>query len=184
MRKVLVVLSILPGCVSRPIQFDVMQVILRNPSLSLLAANELLDLAKIPGSDIQHLLQQFRHGSVMDLEALARSIRITVSITDVATPAISEDDLFRYFVEHGASRQMIRDLVRPIGGNELASLRTELNVSASKPRAIQQQHAMEILDRWSAVNQKQTPTAQKLMTLHQEFHEYSLATLYALINEV
>lgn len=162
---------------------SLMQVILRNPAISLLAARELLDLVKIPGNELHRLSQQFRNGGVVDLESLARSIKITVSIADVATPAISEDDLFRYFVEYGASRQMIRDLVRPIGGSELANIRTELNVSAAKPRSIHQNHAMSILSKWSEICRESKPQAQKLMELHQAFQDYSLASLYALINE-
>lgn len=169
-------------------QADVMEIVIRNPAINLLAARELLDQSGINHEDLLKVSQRFRHGDIQDLEGLARSITITVTLIET-TPSMTEDEIFQYFVAHGATRQMIRDLVRPIRSDGLAKARNQMNSgngigkSKSRTRAITQQQALCILDAWCEVSAEQISMAMKLVMLHRSFPDCSLAALYALVNE-
>lgn len=157
--------------------------IIRNPAISLLAARDLLLLSEGADHNLHDLVQRFRDGSVLDLECLAQSITVTVTISDYKTPPMSEDEIFKYFVEHGATRQMVRDLVRPIGSAGLSRIRNKLGISHAKPKGISQDEALMILDAWRDIDAAPVVMAEKLVSLHKKFTDISLASLYALVNE-
>lgn len=165
-----------------------MEIILRNPAINLLAARELLDQSSTNHDDLLKLSQRFRHGDIQDLEGLARSITITVTLAE-STPSMTEDEIFQYFVAHGATRQMIRDLVRPIRSDGLGKARSLIGCSHNtvssnnRSRAIAQKYALSILDAWCEVSAEPISMAMKLVTLHRRFPDSSLAALYALVNE-
>ena len=144
------------------------------------------------------LLDDLRNRKARDLVEVAsrlRSVQIVVSPTEIQgelhrLDRVREDQsLFEYFVQHGASRQMICDLWKRTH-EEVASMRKALlpggSASAGRtplPKSPAVREAIHIA--WDAIN-KADPGAsqrQKLYQLHQRFAEYSIDTLVSTLDE-
>jgi len=94
--------------------------------------------------------------------------------------------LLEYYVEHGATLEMIRTLLRP----KKAVLASYIEkICGARPRGRPMLPPASIRDRihlaWAEIQQSHSGLAHRdhLVELHRQFPSYTLATLYSVLNE-
>jgi hypothetical protein len=141
-------------------------------------------------------LEALRNLAASDLAQLAKmrhpeiSVRIDPIALDHGLRTLDyvrkRTEIIEYFIRHGATISMLVALFKLVPA-DVAKYRARLGVSAAgRPKMPSAAQREMICARWFAIrvgSERMAPTADNYSTLHREFDELSLATLYAVINE-
>jgi len=114
---------------------------------------------------------------VIDTRQLAENLRALRQIN-------AEAALIAYFVRHGASRPMLRELFH-VSQHVLARQRRRLGVRAGHGRpALPDKPTRDAIHRcWADLGRDETDVRRRLVQLHQRFPACALVVLHAVIHE-
>ena len=114
---------------------------------------------------------------IIHTRQLAANLRALRHISEEAA-------LITYFVRHGASRAMLRALFH-VSREVTARQRRRLGIHLGRGRpALPEAITRDAIHRcWASICRDETDSRKRLVQLHQQFAEYSLVALHAVIHE-
>jgi hypothetical protein len=163
--------------------------------IRLIETEQGLDQLLTMGCDAE-LIDQLRHRSTRDLIDVASRMRgLSISFSPIELlqqlggldRQRRDDELCEYFVIHGASRQLLRNLFKR-SDDEIRRLRESLIGQSSSGRTGMPKDLNvrdEIHKAWHSItrNPQEESIRNWLYELHRQFPEYTIDTLYSTVRE-
>jgi hypothetical protein len=146
-------------------------------------------------TDVLEELRQRKARDLVEISSRLKSLRISFSADEFLNELKKVDlqrrdqEMYEYFVRHGASRTMLCDLWKKTSEEVTAMRRALLPDGSTGPgrRAMPKAHAVReaIHNAWAEIDKAHAdaPQRQRLYHLHQRFTAYSIDTLVTTLSE-
>lgn len=146
-------------------------------------------------TDVLEELRQRKARDLVEISSRLRSLRISFSANEFLNELKKIDllrrdqEMYEYFIRHGASRTMVCDLWKKTNEEVTAMRRALLPEGGTGPgrRAMPKAHAVReaIHQAWAEIDKAHAdaPQRQRLYHLHQRFNAYSIDTLVTTLSE-